>query len=231
MNQPYYRHMDQAAATISNAAIRKALVGAIELHRTLDDVTKASVANIRDDKDLSPSGKTRKVRDVIGSRAWEVIKAQKIARRLAERIEEKRAELKLPEIEPTDSAGAILRMQVRSGQLAGKTNQELRALIPTMSPLYLQTILEAPQLIGADAHTVDVARTHAIELAYPGMTAKLESDRDAVNLLVNATAAVVNTFGELGELPNKTAIEGFLNERLADQRHIDADVERQITES
>ncbi len=231
MNQPYYRHMEQVAAAISNAAIRNALTGAIELHRTLEDVTKMSVSAVRESADLSPTGKTRKVRDVIGSRAWEVIKTKMLARRLAERIEKKRAELKLPEIEPTDSAGAILRMQVRSGQLAGKTNQELRALIPTMSPLFLTTILEAPELIGADAQTVDVARTQAIELAHPGMTAKLEAERDAVNLLANATAAMANTYGELGELPNKTALELFLNERVVDQRHIAADVERQITEA
>ncbi|MET4208940.1 hypothetical protein [Bradyrhizobium sp. LA2.1] len=230
MNQPYYRHMEQAAATISNAAIRKALVGAIELHRTLDDVTKASVVAVRESADLSPAGKTKKARDVIGSRAWEVIKANMVARRLAERIEEKRAAVQLPEIDKTDAAGAILRNRVRD-QLAGKTPQELRALIPTMSPLFLTTILEAPELIGADAQTVDVARTHAIELAHPGMTATLDAERDAVNLLVNATVAMANTFGELGELPNKTALKLFLDERVVDRRHIAAEVERLITEA
>lgn len=230
MNQPYFRHIEQAAAAISNAAIRSALTSTIELHRKLDDVTRSSVANIRDDKDLSPGGKTKKARDVIGSRAWEVIKAKMLARRLAENIEEKRAALKLPEIDKTDAAGAILRNRVRD-QLTGKTNQELRGLIPTMSPLYLQTILEAPELIAADAQTADVARSAAIELAHPGMTAKLEAERDAANLLANATEAAANTFGELGELPNKTALEGFLNERVADQRHIAADVERIINES
>ncbi|MCK1322922.1 hypothetical protein IVA94_18865 [Bradyrhizobium sp. 156] len=230
MNQPYFRHMEQAAAGISNAAIRSALTSTIELHRTLDDVTRSSVANIRDDKDFTQAGKTKKARDVIGSRAWEVIKAKMLARRLAEHVEEKRAALKLPEIDKTDAAGAILRNRVRD-QLAGKSNQELRGLIPTMSSLYLQTILEAPELIGADAQTAEVARSAAIELSHPGMTATLQAERDAANLLANATAAMANTFGELGELPNKTALEGFLNERVVDQRHIAADVERQITEA
>lgn len=230
MNQPYFRHIEQAAAAISNAAIRNALTSTIELHRTLDDVTKASVANIRESADLSPAGKTKKARDVIGSRAWEVIKAKMLARRLAERVEEKRTAVKLPEIDKTDAAAAILRNRVRD-QLAGKTNQELRGLIPTMSPLFLTTILEAPELIGADAQTLDVARTHAVELAHPGMTAALEAERDAANLLANVTAAMANTFGELGELPNKTALDVFLNERVIDQRHIAADVERQITEA
>ncbi|MCK1563635.1 hypothetical protein IVB08_06535 [Bradyrhizobium sp. 173] len=230
MNQPYFRHMEQAAAGISNAAIRSALTSTIELHRTLDDVTRSSVANIRDDKDFTQAGKTKKARDVIGSRAWEVIKAKMLARRLAEHVEEKRAALKLPEIDKTDAAGAILRNRVRD-QLAGKSNQELRGLIPTMSSLYLQTILEAPELIGADAQTAEVARSAAIELSHPGMTATLQAERDAANLLANATAAMANTFGELGKLPNKTALEGFLNERVVDQRHIAADVERQITEA
>ncbi|OSJ33254.1 hypothetical protein BSZ19_16585 [Bradyrhizobium japonicum] len=230
MNRPYYHHMEQIAAAISNAAIRNALVSTIELHRTLEDVTKTSVSAVRESADLSPAGKTKKAREVIGSRAWEVIEAKMLARRLAERIEEKRAAVQLPAIDKTDAAGAILRNRVRD-QLAGKTPQELRALIPTMSPLFLQTILEAPELIGADAQTVDVARTQAIELAHPGMTAKLEADRDAVNLLANATAAMANTYGELGELPNKTALELFLNERVVDQRHIAAEVERLITEA
>lgn len=229
MNQPYFRHIEQAAAAISNTAIRNALTSTIELHRTLEDVTRASVANIRSDKDLSPAGATKKARDVIGSRAWEVIRAKKRARRLAEKIEERRAALKLPEIDKADAAGAILRNRVRD-QLAGKTNQELRALIPNMSSLYLQTILEAPELISVDAQTADVARSAAIELAHPGMTAALDAERDAVNLLVNATEAVAQTFGELGELPNKTAIENFLNERVVDQRHIDRDVEELITQ-
>ncbi|WP_375762623.1 hypothetical protein ACE10W_16695 [Bradyrhizobium sp. B025] len=225
MNQPYYRHMEQAAAAISSAPVRNALIGVIALQRTLDDVTRSSVANVRNDKDLSPAGKTKKVRDVIGPRAWEVIKAKMLARRLAEHIEEKRAALKLPEIDKADAAGAILRNRVRD-QLAGKTNQELRGLIPAMSPLFLTTILEAPELIGADAQTVDIARNAASELAHPGMTATLDAERDAVNLLVNATKAVAKTYGELGELPNDTALEGFLNERVADQRHIAAEVER-----
>lgn len=231
MNQPYFRHIEQAAAAISNAAIRNALTSTIELHRKLDDVTRASVASIRDDKDFTPAGKTKKARDVIGSRAWEVIRAKKLARRLAENIEERRSALKLPEIESTDSAGAILRMQVRSGPLAGKTNQELRASASTMPPLYLQTILEAPALVGADAQTVDMVRSAAIELAHPGMTATLDAERDAVNLLANATEVMAKTFGELGELPNNIALEGFLNERVVDQRHIDAEVERIINES
>ncbi|MCP3409222.1 hypothetical protein [Bradyrhizobium sp. CCGB01] len=230
MSQPYFRHSERVAAAISNAAIRNALTGTIELHCTLDDVTRASVANIRDDKDLSPAGKTKKAREVIGSRAWEVIKAEMLARRLAERIEEKRAALKLPEIDKTDAAGAILRNRVRD-QIAGKTQQELRALIPTMSPLFLTTILEAPELIGADAQTVDVARTHAIELAHPGMTATLEAEREAVSLLANATAVMTKAYGELGELPNNTALKLFLDERVVDQRHIAAEVERLITEA
>lgn len=230
MNQPYFRHIEQAAAAISNATIRAALTGTIKLHRALEEVTRPSVANVRESADLSPAGKTKKARDVIGSRAWEVIKANMLARRLAERIEEKRRSVKLPEIDRTDAAGAILRNRVRD-HLVGKTNQELRGLIPTMSPLFLQTILESPELVAADAHTVDVARSHAIELAHPGMTAMLEAERDGVSLLANATAAMVNTYGDLGELPNKTSIELFLNERVVDQRHIAADVERQITEA
>ncbi|WP_234678910.1 hypothetical protein [Bradyrhizobium monzae] len=202
----------------------------IELHRTLDDVTRASVAAVRDNKDLSPAGKTKQSRDIIGSRAWEVIKIKMIARRLAECIEEKRAAMKLPEIEPTDSAGAALRSQARA-RLAGKSNQELRGLIQTMSPLFLTTILEAPELVGADAQTVNVARTHAIELAHPGMTAALEAERDAATLLVNVTNAMAQTYGELGELPNNIALDGFLNERVQDQRHLAADVERLINQS
>lgn len=126
---PYFRHIEQATAAISNAAIRKALTSTIELHRTLQDVTKASVSNVRADANLSPAGVTKKAREVIGSRAWEVIKARMAARRLAERIEEKRAAIQLPEIDRTDAAGAALRSQVRA-RLAGKTNQELSGRSP-----------------------------------------------------------------------------------------------------
>ncbi|MET3964913.1 hypothetical protein [Bradyrhizobium sp. S3.9.1] len=39
------------------------------------------------------------------------------------------------------------------------------------------------------------------------------------------------SYAELGELPNETALGLFLAERVVDQRHIAAEVERLITEA
>ncbi len=58
----------------------------------------------------------------------------------------------------------------------------------TCRRLYLQTLLEAPELVGADGETVEAARGRAIELVHPGATAALDAERDAVRLLTNATA-------------------------------------------
>ncbi|MGJ4996205.1 hypothetical protein ACQR0Z_17385 [Bradyrhizobium sp. HKCCYLS3077] len=226
----YLDFMETKAASLPNVAVRGALTNVLTLHRELMSTVAADVSKIRGNGDLSPAGKVKEARSRLTKDAWKVIKANMAARRLAERIEEKRAAVQLPAIDKSDAAGAVLRGQVRE-RLAGKTNQELRGIIPTLSTLYLQTILEAPELLDADAETVEAARVQAVELVHPGMTAQLDAERDAVRLLASATAQMAKVFGELGDLPNAKALDVFLNETVQDQRHLAAAVEREITES
>ncbi|MCK1711522.1 MULTISPECIES: hypothetical protein [unclassified Bradyrhizobium] len=111
----------------------------------------------------------------------------------------------MPAIDKTDAAGAGLRSQVRD-RLAGKSAQELRALIPSMSLLFLQSILEAPELVGIDPATTEAVRNHAIDLVHPGALAELNAERDRVRLLANATAALAEAARDLAELPNAAAL-------------------------
>ncbi|MGJ4932188.1 hypothetical protein ACQR1I_35375 [Bradyrhizobium sp. HKCCYLS2038] len=230
MNDKYFAFMETQTATVPNAAIRGAISNVLKLHRELLTETAADVGKIRSNGDLSPAGKIKEARLRISKDAWKVIKVNKTAHGLAERIEQKLAAVQIPTVDKTDAAGAVLRGQVRD-RLAGKTNQELRALIPTMSSLYLQTILEAPELIGADAATVRAAQVQSVEIVHPGMTAQLDAEREAVQLLASATNAVCDAFRELGDIPNAKALAEFLNETVVDQRHLAAAVEREITAS
>ncbi|MHC2676796.1 hypothetical protein ACVI1J_008959 [Bradyrhizobium diazoefficiens] len=131
----------------------------------------------------------------------------------------------MPPIDRTDVAGAMLRSQVRA--LLPKSATEIKALVPTMSLLYLQTILEAPELVGADREIAEAARTRAIDIVHPGALEVLERERAALHLLTNATAAAADAMRDLAELPNAHALNDFLNQAVPDQRHIQADVERE----
>jgi len=153
-----------------------------------------------------------------------MIRANAVVQRLGVRLDEKRAKIQLPAIDKADAAGAVLRGQVRDR--LPKSAKELRAMIPTMSALYLQTILEAPELVGADAETVETARAKVIDLVQPGATAVLDAERDAVRLLTNVTAELGKAACDLAELPAH-ALNDFLNQTVPDQRHIIADVERE----
>ena len=100
-------------------------------------------------------------------------------------------------------------------------------MVPTMSLLYLQTLLEAPELVGADREIAEAARTRAINIVHPGKLDELERERAAVQLLTNATAAAADAMRDLADLPNAHALNDFLNSAVPDQRHIQADVERE----
>ena len=194
----YFDFLESQAASISDVAVRGAITRVVKLHRDILETT----AKVRSNSDLSAQGRTKEARAVLGKQAWELIRANATVQRLDARINEKRAKIQLPAIDKTDAAGAVLRGQVRDR--LPKSSKELRALIPTMSALYLQTLLEAPELVGADAETVEAARGRAIELVQPGATAALDAERDAVRLLTGATAELGKAACELAELPNTT---------------------------
>lgn len=221
MNERYYSLLKDQAAVIPNATVRTTFDRLIELHRDIDLIT----VSVRGDTDLSAQGRTKKARDEMKKNAWKMIRAKAFASRLNERIEEKRAKIELPPIDKTDAAGAVLRSQVRDRM--PKSPKELKASVSTMSLLYLQTLLEAPELVGADRETVEAARTRAIDIVHPGALEELERERAAVLLLNNATAATAEAMRDFAELPNAHALDDFLNQSVPDQRHIQADVERE----
>lgn len=221
MNDRYYSLLKDQAAGIPNATVHSAFDRLIELHRDIDSIT----ADVRGDKDLSAQGRTKKARDEMKKNAWKMIRAKAFASRLNERIDEKRAKIELPPVDKTDAAGAVLRSQVRDR--LPKSATEIKALVPTMSLLYLQTLLEAPELVGADREIAEAARTRAINIVHPGKLDELERERAAVQLLTNATAAAADAMRDLAELPNAHALNDFLNQSVPDQRHIQADVERE----
>ncbi|WP_354234420.1 hypothetical protein [Bradyrhizobium sp. I1.8.5] len=185
----------------------------------------ATTAAVRGDKDLSAQGTTKKARDEMKKNAWKMLRAKAFASRLNDRIDEKRAKIELPPVDKTDAASAVLRSQVRDR--LPTSAKELKAMVPTMSLLYLQTLLEAPELVGADRETAEAARTRAINIVHPGKLDELERERAAVQLLTNATAAAADAMRDLAELPNAHALNDFLNQAVPDQRHIQADVERE----
>lgn len=221
MNERYFATIETQAAIVSDVAVRGALSRLLKLHR---DVL-ATTASIRGNANLSAQGKTKEARDELKRKAHELIRANAAVQRLSARVDEKRAKIQLPAIDKTDAAGAVLRSQVRDR--LPKSPKELRATIPTMSLLYLQAILEAPELVGADRETIEAARGRAIDLVHPGKSAELDGERDAVRLLANATAAMSDAARELAELPNVHALGNFLNQAVPDQRHIEADVARE----
>ncbi|SCB37609.1 hypothetical protein GA0061098_1007151 [Bradyrhizobium shewense] len=221
MNEPYFKLLKDQAAGIPNATVRITFDRLIELHREL----MATAAKIRGDNDLTAQGRINKGRDEGKKIAWKVIRAKAFAARLNERINEKSAKIELPPFDKADVAGAHLRSQVR--ERLPKSAKEIKALVPTMSLLYLQTLLEAPELVGADRETAEAARIRAIDIVHPGKLDELERERAAVQLLANATSAAANAMRELAELPNAHALNDFLNQAVPDQRHIQADVERE----
>lgn len=150
-----------------------------------------------------------------------MIRAKAFASRLNERIDEKRAKLELPAIDKTDAASAVLRSQVRDR--LPKSAKELKALVPTMSLLYLQTLLEAPELVGADREIAEDARTRAInrQARRVGARARRSAALDQRN------GGAADAMRDLAELPNAHALNDFLNSTVPDQRHIQADVERE----
>ncbi|MDA9504789.1 hypothetical protein XI09_08640 [Bradyrhizobium sp. CCBAU 11386] len=196
MNERYFSLLKEQAAGIPNATVRTAFDRLIELHRDI----MATTAKVRGNTDLSAQGKTKESRDEAKKNAWKVIRAKAFASRLNERIDEKRAKIELPPIDKTDAAGAVLRSQVRDR--LPKSPKEIKAQLSTMSLLYLQTIIEAPELVGVDRETAEAARTLAINIVHPGKLDELERERAAVQLLTNATAAAADAMRDLAELPN-----------------------------
>lgn len=218
----YQDYMESQIAGVSDVAVRGALTRVLKLHRDFLE----TAANVRGNTDLSAQGRTKEGRSFLGKRAHELIRANVTAQRLAARIGEKRAKIQLPAIDKTDAVGAALRSEVRK-KLDGKSAQELRALAPTMSALFAQAILEAPELVGADRDTVEAVRARAVDIVQPGRSAELDAERDAVRLLAGATAELSNAARDLAELPNASALSEFLNQAVPDTRHIEAEIERE----
>ncbi|MGY3358811.1 hypothetical protein ACVWZK_005474 [Bradyrhizobium sp. GM0.4] len=221
MNERYFATIETQAAGVSDVAVRGALSRLSKLHRDI----LATMTSVRGNANLSAQGKAKEARDELKKKAHELIRANASVQRLSARIDEKRAKIQLPSIDKTDAAGAVLRSQVRDR--LPKSPKELRATISTMSLLYLQAILEAPELVGADRETIEAARGRAIDLVYPGKSAELDGERDAVRLLANATSAMSDAARELAELPNAHALGEFLAQIIPDQRAIEADVARE----
>lgn len=222
MHPRYFDFLDGQIAGVSDVAVRGAMTRISKLHRDILTTT----ANVRGNKDLSAQGRTKEARSFLGKHAAELVRANAMVQRLTARIDEKRSGFQLPAIDKTDAAGAVLRSQVRD-RLAGKSTKEIRALVPTMSLLYLQAILEAPELVDVDRETIDAARSHAIDIVHPGKLTELNAERDAVRLLASATTALSEAARDLAELPNNYALTDFLNQTVPDQRAIAADVERE----
>ncbi|MGY3590122.1 chromosome segregation ATPase [Bradyrhizobium sp. USDA 4341] len=219
----YLDHMNSMIAAMPDGVAKSALDRVVKMHGDIE----ATKANVHGNADLSAQGKRKEAQAFMSKRAHEVIRAKRTADRLAIHLNEKRAKIQLPAIDKTDAASAALRGQVRD-RLASKSAPELRALIPSMSFLFLQSILEAPELVGVDRATIDAVRDRAIDLVHPGALAELDAERERVRLLANATAALSEAARDIADLPNGAALDNFLNETVPDQRHIEADIERSL---
>lgn len=190
MHPRYFDFLEGQIASISDVAMRGAMTRVAKLHRDILE----TASNVRGNRDLSPQGRTKEARSLLGKRAPDLIRARALVYRLAARIDDKLAKTQLPATDKTDAAGAALRSQVRD-RLNGKSAQELRALAPTISLLYAQAILEAPELVSADRDTVEAARGRAIDLVHPGKTTELNAERSAVSLLASAEGLQTEDFG------------------------------------
>ncbi|MBR0793979.1 hypothetical protein JQ615_01105 [Bradyrhizobium jicamae] len=199
------------------------------LRRTISTQAAFEQAAVKfaSDQNLSPSGVVNEGRKHLKAHAHELVRVRKIAERASAHIADQRSKLKLQAVDPTDAASAILRGQVRD-KLAGKSSKEIAALAPSLSPLFLSAIIEAPELLGIDQNAAEAVRDAAIERAYPGELAKLRDQQDAVNLLINAIRPLADAARSLAGLPNEHALNEFVNEAVPDQRHIEADVERSL---
>jgi hypothetical protein len=215
----YLTFMDDTKAAMPDGPPKAALGRVINLHR---DIEAAKAANYRN-RDLSPEGQVKSARETLKKTAADLVRANLTAKRLAGRIEEKRASLKLPEIEKTDVASAMARAQARD-RLNGKSAKEIAAMVPTMSLLQLQAIVEAPELAGVNANVAEAARNRAIEIVHPGRLAVIDAELDAVRLLQNATNALYDAAGQLADMPSH-ALTDFVNQAVPDTSSIERDVE------
>jgi hypothetical protein len=220
MHAHYIKAMTTTAAGMPEGPIKAALNRVITSHSDLGDAQTKTRVN----RDLSHEGKIKAAREALGKKAPDLIRADLTAKRILKRLDEKKAALKLPEIEPMNSAAASTRAQARD-RMWGKSEKEIQALIPTMSLLQLQALIEAPELAGVNAGVADVARNRAIEILHPGKLAAIDAERDAARLLQNATSAMLESAREFSNLPNTQALNEFVNQAVPDTRAIERDVE------
>jgi hypothetical protein len=222
MTPKYFELLDSHAANM-RGPLKAALNHVAKVHQEILTVK----ANVAGNRDLSAEGKTKEARSFLTKRAFELVRANMNARRLGERIAEKRANLKVPPIDKSDAVAAAMAVEM-CRRVYAMPRAEKKANLANASLPFLQAVLAAPdELTGFDAELRQTATDRAIDIAHPGKATELEADQNAIQLLQNATKALSDEARELVDLPKGSALTEFIDQAVPDQRHIAADVERE----
>jgi hypothetical protein len=222
MTPKYFELLDGHAANM-RGPLKAALNHVAKVHQEILTVK----ANVAGNRDLSAEGKTKEARSFLTKRAFELVRANMTARRLGDRIAEKRANLKIPDIDKTDVVAAAMAVEM-CRRVYAMPRAEKKANLSIASLPYIQAVLAAPdELTGIDAELRNLATSRALDLAHPGKAAEIQADQEALYLLQNAAKVMSDEARALVKLPNENALADFINQAVPDQRHIAADVERE----
>ncbi len=200
------------------AAIKRAM-GAYDTFNT-------EARKIGADANLSAAGKKQKVQKFVSDQAHELVRVRMAAEKAKANLAKRRAKLQPPPIDKTDAAAAAIRSELRA-QLVRMSAGERKAFLPTADPMFWQAVLEAPNaLTNIDNDTRQTIQTLAVESAHPGQLAKLEHDGEAVSLLEVASRVLSELAVEVADLPDAKALDELVNTAVPDQRHLEADADR-----
>ena len=193
------------------------------------DTFESERAKIAADANLSPLGKRDKIQKFVTEHAHEIVRVKKAAEKANANMAKRRTNLKLPQIDRTDAAAAAMRSELRN-MVFQMSAGERKAFLPTADPMFWQAVLEAPNaLTGIDSDTRQMVQSLAIESAHPGALAKIEADSEAIQLLQSTAQVLTEHAAEVAELPNVKALDELIDTAVPDQRHLEADAERNMS--
>jgi len=202
------------------------VTAAIKRAMTAYDTFEDGARKIAADANLSAIGKRDKIQKFVSDQSHELVRVRKHAEKAKANVAKRRAKLQPPSIDKTDAAAAAIRSELRA-QLVRMSAGERRAFLPTADPMFWYAVLEAPSaLTNVDNETRSAVLSLAIENAHPGQLAKLEHDSEAIQLLEVASRVLTELACEVADLPNAAALDELVNSAVPDQRHLEADADR-----
>ena len=217
--QRFVRGRNVSGLPTVTAAIERAMV----VHDKLADEHSTLAADLQ----LSDLGKKSKIGKVVLANVHEVIRIRAAAAKAKDALAKRAAALQPPPIDRTDVAGAVLRGQFRD-RIAKMSPAEQRAFLPTADPAFWSAVLEAPALCGTGGETLNIIHNLAIEHAHPGALARLQHDRDAVQLLDTAATVLAEYACEIADLQSVGILDEIIAVTVPDTRHLDAEAERSM---